>query len=270
MNKTSGIGVIYYNFSFNDFPDFFNWCREHQVNFVEIQANSLYQTGQPEEMAEKVAVLLDEYHLCVSQLSAGNDFIQQTPEDLEKQINRMHQVFKLAHLLGTNLIRVDGGWPKEGVEESKFAKLILYGLEKTVEMAEKEDIYLALDNHGSVTNNYQFQLELLTQISSKRLGANLDTMNYRWYGYSVEELPSIYEKIAPYVRHTHLKDGVGARSEYQGKVLGQGEIPLSTAFSILKKHGYTGVWCVEYEGADKEKGYAESVAWLRKQLAELI
>ena len=90
------------------------------------------------------------------------------------------------------------------MEESKFKGLILEGVGKSLEFAEKENVYFALDNHGQVTNNYLLQLEIFEKMKSKRLGANLDTMNYRWYGYPVEELTKIYEKIAPYTFHTHL------------------------------------------------------------------
>ncbi|HOJ39423.1 MAG TPA: sugar phosphate isomerase/epimerase family protein, partial [bacterium] len=255
MNERQKIGVIYYNFSFTFFPEFVTWCQQHQANFVEIQAGTIYQAGNnPEKQAEKMAALLRQHQIVVSQLSAGNDFLQRTPAEFKAQIERLLQVCRLAKILGTSQLRIDGGWPKEGVPEEKYFQLILDGVKQAVEIAERENLHLALDNHGSVTNNYQLQLEVFSRVASPRLGANLDTMNYRWYGYSVEELPGIYQAMAPFVKHTHLKDGTGTRSAYQGRVLGEGEIPLKEAVAALRKAGYTGVWCAEYEGSDKEAG----------------
>jgi len=49
--------------------------------------------------------------------------------------------------------------------------------------------------------------------------------------------------------HTHFKDGTGSRVEnYQGTVLGAGEIPLDWAIECLHNNGYEGSWTAEYEG----------------------
>ncbi|MCS7179871.1 MAG: sugar phosphate isomerase/epimerase, partial [bacterium] len=73
----------------------------------------------------------------------------------------------------------------------------------------------------------------------------------------------IYKAIAPYTIHTHLKDGVGSRENYIGKVFGEGEIPIIDAIKILKENNYNGVWCIEYEGKDKEIGYKRCVEYLK-------
>jgi sugar phosphate isomerase/epimerase len=86
----------------------------------------------------------------------------------------------------------------------------------------------------------------------------MDTMNYRWFGYEVDKLPEIYEAIAPWVKHTHMKDGHNARPDYKGAALGDGEIPLDAAVSALKKAGYDGAYCAEYEGSeDGAIGYSQ-------------
>ncbi len=261
------IGVIYYNFSFKEFAEFVDWCCQNQVFYAEIQSSTLIRPdSQPEREAEKLSTLLSNNKIRVSQLSAGNDFVQKTSQDMEVQMEKLKLVCRLAHLLQTDQLRIDGGWPKEGVEADKYNQLILDGLLRTAALAEKENLYLALDNHGVITNDYQFQLELIIKVNSSRLGVNLDTMNYRWYGYPVNQLPIIYEIMAPFARHTHLKDGTGTRSEYQGKVLGEGEIPLKDAISALQNNHYKGVWCIEYEGPDKESGYSRCVQWLRKNI----
>ncbi|MCL5408429.1 MAG: sugar phosphate isomerase/epimerase, partial [Candidatus Omnitrophica bacterium] len=165
-----------------------------------------------------------------------------------------------------NQLRIDGGWVKKTVAEKDYKSLIIKGIKRAVEIAEKEKVYLALDNHGTITNDYQFQIEIFEKIKSKYLGANLDTMNYRWYGYPVEDLLKIYKSIAPYAIHTHIKDGIGVKENYTGKIIGEGEIPVSQVIRILKENNYQGVWCIEYEGKDKDSGYKESTGKLRRLL----
>lgn len=255
------IGVIHYNFSFEKIEDFLRWCNENNVEYVELQRRDVW-----DEKFRDVSKLLEKYNIKISQISCGNDFVQKTKEEFENQIKIVETCCKIIKNLGYNQLRIDGGWPKEGVEESKYKEMILEGIKRAVDIAEKENVYLALDNHGQITNDYKFQLEIFEKVKSKYLGANLDTMNYRWYGYPVEELIEIYKSIAPYALHTHLKDGTGSRENYIGKVFGEGEIPLKEAIKILKDNNYKGVWCVEYEGKDKEIGYKKCVEILREYL----
>ncbi len=248
------IGVIFYNFSFSNLEIFLNWGAENNVEYAEIS----------KEYFEEAKILIPKYNIKVSQVTARNDFVQKTEEEFSNQVKMVGELCKKVKDIGCNQIRIDGGWPKEGVEESKYKRLIMEGVERVVEFAEKEGVYLALDNHGIITNDYQFQIEIFEKIKSKYLGANLDTMNYRWYGYPVEKLTEIYKLIAPYTLHTHLKDGTGSRENYVGKVLGEGEVPVIEAIKILKKNNYKGVWCIEYEGKDKEIGYKKCVEFLKK------
>ncbi|MCM8832821.1 MAG: sugar phosphate isomerase/epimerase [Candidatus Omnitrophica bacterium] len=247
------IGVIAYNFSFKSIEDIFKWCKENFVEYVEISINDL----------EEAKKLIKKYNVNVSQVSAGNDFVQKTKEDLLNQVKKIGELCKNIKEIDCNLIRIDGGWPKEEVDSKNYKNLIIEGIKRSVEIAEKENVYLALDNHGLLTNDYEFQLEIFNKINSKFLGANLDTMNYRWYGYPVEKLIEIYKLIAPYALHTHIKDGVGSKENYVGKVLGQGEVPIVDAIKILKDNNYKGVLCIEYEGKDKEIGYKKCVEFLK-------
>jgi sugar phosphate isomerase/epimerase len=75
----------------------------------------------------------------------------------------------------------------------------------------------------------------------------------------------IYRDVAPYVKHTHMKDGTGVRREYVGAALGEGEIPLVGVVESLVEAGYDGVWCAEWEGkGDKGEGYAACLKWMKE------
>ena len=265
------IGVINYNFPDFSLEDLFIWCRKVNCEYVELQRRDVWnEDEEPEKTAENVAKTMEKYGVKVSQISSGNDFLQKTEEDFNRQVEIVKKLCKIIKIFGGNQLRIDGGWEKEGVEEKDYKNLIIKGVKTCTEYAEKEGVYLALDNHGTVTNNYELQLEIFETIKSKNLGANLDTMNYRWYGYPVEELLKIYTAIAPYALHTHMKDGTGSRENYKGAALGEGEIPLKQAVEIIKKTGYQGVWCAEYEGPEKENGtgYGKCVNWLKNNLGQ--
>lgn len=254
------IGVIHYNTGDNNLEEFLGWCKKNGVEYTELQRKDVWDE---EIKIDYVKELLEKNGVKISQISCGNDFLQKTEEEFENQVKLVEKMCDIVKELGFNQLRIDGGWPKEGVEEKDYKKLIFEGIGRVVEIAEKKGVYLALDNHGTVTNDYELQLEIFEKIKSKYLGANLDTMNYRWYGYPVEKLLEIYKAIAPYTIHTHLKDGTGSRENYKGKVLGEGEIPVVEAINILKESSYKGVWCVEYEGQDKNIGYERCFDFLK-------
>ncbi len=262
------IGVINYNISNFSVEELFRWCAENGVQYVELQRKDVWpDIEKPENNVKETAALLQKYGIKISQISSGSDFLQKTDEDVNKQVWMVGKMCKIIKDLGFNQLRIDGGWPKEGVEEKDYRDLVIKGVSRVAETAEKEGVYLALDNHGTVTNDIVLQTGVLKTVKSKYLGANLDTMNYRWYGYKVDKLREIYKEIAPYALHTHLKDGTGSMAEYKGTVLGEGEIPLIDAIKIIKDAGYNGVWCVEYEGKEGAEGYRKSVSWLKNALS---
>ncbi len=260
----SRIGVINYNISGFTVEELFRWCRDNGVGYVELQRKDVWEDiDKPDNKIKETAALLQKYGIKISQISSGSDFLQKTEDEVNKQVRMVGEMCKMVKDLGFNQLRIDGGWPKEGVEEKDYRDLVLKGVSKVAENATKEGVYLALDNHGTVTNNQPLLLEVLKTVNSKYLGTNLDTMNYRWYGYEVNELIDIYKNVASYTLHTHLKDGTGTRTNYKGMVLGEGEIPLTDAINIIKDAGYKGVWCVEYEGKEGAEGYRKSVEYLR-------
>jgi sugar phosphate isomerase/epimerase len=176
----------------------------------------------------------------------------------------------LAKILGTDLLRIDAGWPRESEDEAKWLKAVVEGMNACSDFADAMNVRFALDNHGITTNKAEFQLEVLSQVNSPRLGLNLDTMNYRWFGHDLETIDRYYDMVAPRVFHVHLKDGRGSRDKYVGTALGEGEIHLDHAVSCLRRAGYQGAWCAEYEGprAESAEGYRKCLAWMREHIKD--
>ncbi len=264
------IGVVHYNFP-GDLEAFLDFAAEAGFEYTELLADDFWQEGQSYEEAlagaERVRRLLDQRGLKVSAVAAQNDFLVTSQEAMEFQVERLQQVCRLADVLGTRLLRVDGGWPKEGVPEERWVELMIEGFSRCRGFIEQEGFQLALDNHGLVTNDADVQIGLLEAVGSKHMGANLDTMNYRWAGHPVEKVNEFYEKIAPWVLHVHMKDGRNSLADYQGTALGEGEVDLNWAVQCLKQAGYQGVWCVEYEGSsDHIEGFRKGLEWLKSSL----
>ena len=261
-------GLIFYNLPDYDLERFASFASTSGFTCAEIAVRYIWDGGEvavAETQARDLGRLLANCGMRLSALSAGNNFIQATDEDLQRQVERLKQVCLLARLAGTSMLRIDGGNPRKGgVTEQDYLESITRGLKAIRPFIESEGFVLALDNHGLVTNDADAQVRIFEEVGSKNVGANLDTMNYRWFGHPLETVQRFYRVIAPYVRHTHMKDGRGARPEYVGTALGEGELDLQAAVDALRAVNYGGPWVVEYEGrSDHEEGYRRGLRWLR-------
>ena len=259
-------GMIHYNAPGNTFEEFVKYAANTGFDSVEVMITDVWPEDaeyDPDRAGEARRVL-DRYGVTASALTANNDFVVLDAKAVAEQVARMQKVATLAKILGTGILRTEGGRPKDEVPERRWAEAIAGCLTASLPFCRDMDVKMAVDNHGLVTNNPVVLLKALQKTASDHIGSNLDTMNLRWWGNAVEDLPGIYRDLAPHVLHTHMKDGTGVRSEYEGMVLGQGEVPLHDAVEALTEAGYEGVWCTEWEGkTDKERGYADCLAWMK-------
>ena len=256
------LGIIHYNFA-GSMDDFLAYCRKTGYKYVEIQIGSIWGEGA-ENNAEDLRKKIDSYDLKVSAVAAGNDFVVIDPKEVKTQVDRVERIASLAHTLGTSTLRMEGGSPKDSVPEPRWIEAMETCLKRCLEQfAERDEILLAVDNHGVVTNDGDLQLELIQRVDSALVGVCLDTMNYRWFGHDLDQVNRYYEILAPYTLHMHLKDGRGSRETYRGEALGEGEIHLKKAVRLLKDSGYNGVWTCEYEGRENDGiGQTKSYQWM--------
>jgi sugar phosphate isomerase/epimerase len=265
------IGVIHYNFPDFDWVQFLDYCARTGFDYIEVAIGDVWgpDDADPEAKAKEARQQLDDRGLKASALSASNDFVLLDESAIAPQIERMRRICcDLAPILGTDTIRTEGGRPKDEVPPERYAEAIGSCLKRCVPFIEPAGIKLAVDNHGPVTNDADLQLRIFEIAGSENVGANLDTMNYRCAAHDLETIGRFYGIIAPHVFHTHLKDGTGSRENYKGAALGEGEINLQHAIDCLRKVGYDGVWCAEYEGPEREQGvgYAKCCAWMKANL----
>jgi len=264
------VGLTHYNFP-GSMEEFLDYMVDTGFSYTEIQGRDVWGADEDLDKAKrnagKLRKLLEARGLYASGVSAGNNFTVLGEEAMAAEVSRVRTGCDIAQILGTKILRVDGGWPAADLPQEKWTGLMVEGFRRCTDFAEAAGLTLALDNHGVTTNDIEVQLEILRQVESPCMGANLDTMNYRWYGYDLETIRGIYKRIAPYVRHTHFKDGRGSRAEYVGTALGEGEIDLQWALDCLKAVGYEGPWCVEYEGTtDSREGFRKGLEYLRARI----
>ncbi len=268
---STSIGVIHYNWPGYDLEGFARRASEIGYKTCELQIGDIWDEDEDDDgrQAEAVRDMLAGYGMTVSAVAAGNDFIQAERGEFEAQIARYRRVCEIIPHTGTDIIRSDGGWNRgDKVAQELWDGMMLEAFQRCAEFIEALDVRIALDNHGVSTNDGDWQLSLIERVGSSRLGVNLDTMNYRWFGHDLDKIDQFYEILAPHTFHTHVKDGTGSRSEYRGAALGEGEIRLGNMLEHLRKAGYDGAWTAEYEGSEAAGGigYEKCYRWLAQHV----
>ncbi len=192
----------------------------------------------------------------------------------------MARAMELAAILEMDNIRVDSYMSQE--KELDFGarvRVFVETLGQALEMTGGVSVNMGIENHGYQGNNLAFLLNVFKGVGSKRLGCTLDTGNFYWRGYPLSEVYGILNVLAPYAKHTHLKnirypeetreemrEGGWKYEEYVAPLY-EGDIDHAVVLGLLQEAGYTGDVCIEDESLSHFEEGTARVAVLEKDVA---
>lgn len=199
----------------------------------------------------------------------------------EQGVKDVEQALRWAKAAGVPLIVTGEGRVPPGMSKDIALEILKERLQRLCAAAEKNRVYLGMEDHGSISLTPDGLPAILSLVSSEWLVANFDTANihrgdyvgtdsskYEWKlgaktSYSETEL---LKKVAPRVRHVHFKDVIGR----EAVSLGEGEIDLVGCLEILKQVGFDGVLSYETEGWEEpdeaQTMIRESLIWTKNAL----
>ena len=271
------------------FPTVLEGLRHLEVDAIEIELSRDYQVLAM-DTSDKMTILNDaDADAYRKQLDALNirpisfltacDFSAATPEE---NAQWMARAMELASLLGMDNIRIDSHMSREreldfGTRVRIFADTLRRAFDKTAGLS----VAMGIENHGFQGNNLAFLLCVFQQVDNTRLGSTLDTGNFYWRGYPLSEVYGILTVLAPYAKHTHLKNinypeemreqTREAGWEYAQYVcpLDEGDIDHKIVLEILKEAGYRGDVCIEDESVGKFPKGAARIEVLERDVAHV-
>lgn len=190
------------------------------------------------------------------------------------------RAIELADIMGMPSVRIDSAMSREReLDFETRVKLFADGLGGALERTAGSNVALGIENHGFQGNNLAFQLNVYQTVGSDRLGATMDTGNFYWRGYPLSEVYGILRILAPYTKHTHLKNikypedkreiTREAGWEYGTYVspLDEGDIDHAKVLGLLADAGYDGDICIEDESLGHYKTAEERIAVLERDVA---
>jgi len=189
---------------------------------------------------------------------------------------------EIADLMGAPAVRIDSAMSKEKkLNFEERVQLFAEGLGGALKKTAGSKVTLGIENHGFQGNNLAFLLNVFQLVGSDRLGSTLDTGNFYWRGYPLSEVYGILRALAPYAKHTHVKNinypadqrEIMREAGWEYKkyccALEDGDLDIAKVVGILAKAGYKGDICIEDESISKCLTEAERVALLKRNVAHI-
>ena len=202
--------------------------------------------------------------------------------DTETNSNWIARAIEIADLLGAPSMRIDSAMRKEkNIDFDTRVNLMVDGLSAALKKTPSSKVALGIENHGQQGNNLAFLLNVYQQVNSKRLGSTIDTGNFYWRGYPLTEVYGILRILAPYTKHTHVKNihypedkreimrETGWEYGTYCCPLDEGDIDLAKVVDMLANVGYRGDICIEDESIAKGKTPEEKAAILVRDVAHI-
>ncbi len=221
-----------------------------------VELTSYYFTSEEPKYMNDLKAKAFRLGLDVAATSVGNSFCKSSAEERAEQVATVKRWIDHSVELGSPCLRVfAGGRPKDGERKRDFG-FVVECLKECCDHAGSRGVFLALENHGYLTETSQEVLAILDAVNHEWLGLNLDTGNF------IREPYKCMEAVMPKVLTTHAKTEVHTED-------GKGKEPADYAriVRILREANYRGYLSLEYEGEEDAKtGVPKYLAELREAM----
>ena len=200
----------------------------------------------------------------------------------EQGVKDILQALKWSKDAGVPVVLTGEGRLGTNMTKEEALPILKDRLAEIAEVAEKNRVYLALEDHGSISlASLEGLPALISLVMSDWIGVNFDTANihrgdyvgtdrggYEWKlgqiaGHSETEL---LRRVVDRVKHLHIKDVTGR----DAVTLGKGDIDLPGCIKILKEANFDGVLSYETEGMQDPEESQEMIVASRQFLIDAL
>lgn len=205
-----------------------------EIGFDGVELTAYYFPTTDRDYLNDLKRKIHRVGLAISGTAIGTDFTQPESDKRSAHVQMAKEWIERSVVLGAPTMRVFAGRLQD---EDAFARCVEC-LAECAEIAKREGVVLALENHGGLTSTADQTLRLFRTVDSGWLGLNLDFGNFSGDAYGQ------FEACAPFAVAAH------AKSHYNGPD-GRDEVDYARLRRILDGADYRGWVAIEYEETEE-------------------
>jgi len=206
----------------------------------------LYKCNEFSSEANRSATLAMMKDKGLQFVNLGSSATLHFPEgaEREKNLEEGKRFIDLAQQINCPYVRVfPNNFPK-GQEKNSTIDLIIKGLVALGDHAKESKVTVLMETHGDVVKAEDLEM-IMRSAEHPNVGLVWDPSNM--WTVTKEPPAEVFPQLKKYIRHTHIKDATLVDGKPQYKLLGQGEVPIKEAITLLMKDGYNGYYSFEWE-----------------------
>jgi sugar phosphate isomerase/epimerase len=263
-----------------DLAKILSFAQQHGFAAIEFRGlqGSLDLPSHPAFASDRVGKTkrdISSHGLRIACVSSSTSLHESDPRKRAQQLADARRFVDLAATLGAPYIRVFGNsdTARPAVPSEDLKARVAAGLHELGDYAGPRKVTVLLESHDDFTSSATLG-EVLRRSDSPHVGLLWDA--FHTFVSSNEDPQVTVGQIGRWIRHTHLKDGVGAGADRKYVLTGQGNVPIKRQIEVLHASGYKGFYCFEWEKvwhpelADPEIAIADYARVVGGYLRELL
>ena len=181
------------------------------------------------------------------------------PQGLEERVERTKRLIDLSVSLNAPIMTTHIGVVPEDWRETEQGKMMLDAVKEVAKYAENHGAFLASETGPE---SPELMRDFLDAVQSKGIAVNYDPANLVMKGF--DYLGGV-KVLAPYIVHTHAKDGIRVDGKGQEVALGEGHVDWDAYIAAMKEIGFNGYFTLEREvGPDPVADIKKAADFLKK------
>jgi sugar phosphate isomerase/epimerase len=201
--------------------------------------------SRPEFAGDRIAQTkkqIAEHGIKIACVSSSTELHEPDVAKHEKGIADAKRFIDLASALGAPNVRVFGN-KLEGPRDEVIAR-VAAGMHQLGEYAGPRGVTVIIESHGDFVESPTLK-EVLTRADSPRVGLLWDAHHTFVDGHESPE--QTVAELGSWIRHSHLKDSAPVGKDRKYVLTGKGDVPVERQVLALRKIGYRGYYCFEWE-----------------------
>lgn len=207
-----------------------------------VEPTSYYFLRSDDEYVYDLKRRIFKLGLDISGSPVGNNFVLPPGAARQAELDRVRKWVDVCVKLGAPAIRIFAGKGRADTPRETAYEYVVEAMKTATDYAASRGIFLAIENHGYLTETADDVLKLIRAVDHPWLGFNLDTGNFR------DEPYESMAKAAPYAVTCQVKTLVTNPRTNQREPADYGRI-----VRILRDARYRGYITLEYEADDPHR-----------------